>query len=526
MLSSFPQHGRRHASPFLTALHRGLAALCLLGLAPEVRSQWVGEPPYREVTPYRADLAGSTSWELSGRPGIRGAELNVPANTFLRSISIRMGDSPDPRGGFELHLFRIARHGSSGGMDHVVRLKGTANPATSGAHVYQVPAGVVLSGRYLLVAMVSEGGGTYRWMIEPGAKAVSDGSVFYGVFTVPQAPSNGGSTGTGGSSGGTLVLSGSGATLNVGGAVSQLATPLLTSINLVNRGTGALLPPGGTLILSNPQYSSGNLLNLGGSNTGGTNPGTQTTLGGSGSTINLQPPAAGTLTGNSLSLGSMSPLTSIQTPPSVSNPLLNPPSGLIGSSPGNVIITSGNTLTYSGGLIRPTETGPAPSSEEPAEEQTASAFLSASSEVAAAEETRLVLLPDLGETRRFAFTFQRGPADSLLQVQRPRPFSPVAVGTEGRTQRIRIGNVAETRIDGISIRTSGETKRHFRITATPRRSLDAGESTGFLLTAAPSRPGVRRGLIEVRSEAGREFLFVTVRGVRGVFSPRAGVGVP
>lgn len=100
------------------------------------------------------------------------------------------------------------------------------------------------------------------------------------------------------------------------------------------------------------------------------------------------------------------------------------------------------------------------------------------------------------------------------------------MGAEGPTQRIRIRNVAETAIQGLSIHASGETKRHFRVTTTPRRSLARGESTEFLLTAAPKRPGVRRGIIEVRSAAGSEYLVVSVRGVRGVLSHRAGLSAP
>lgn len=483
---------------------------------------------YREVTPYRVNLVGTPLWAQSGRPGILGAELTVTANTFLKSISIRMGDSPDPKGGFQLHLFRIPLRNSTGGMDHVAQLKGTADPAAAGVHVYEIPAGLALSGRYLLVAMVSPGGGTYRWMTEPVAEAGSDGSVFYGVLAVPETPSTGGSSG---SSANTVVGSGavstwSGAGFNLGGTLTLISnTNWRDPANFVGGASGQFSSTGGTLLL-NPQYSSGSTFNLSGNNTGGTNSGNQTTLGGSPPIFRNDLPPVGTILGSNL--GSLLPWT-LQTP--AQTPTLNPtqtPSPLISPMPGMITHLNGGTLTYQGGVIQPTQAGPAPANEESSEEQTASAFLSASSEVAAAEvdDPRLVLLPDPGETRRFAFTLRRGPADALLEVQRPRPFSPVAVGSQGPTQRIRIRNVAETAIQGLSIHASGETKRHFRITTTPRRSLAAGESTGFLITAAPSRPGVRRGLIEVRSEAGSEFLFVTVRGVHGFLAPRAAVAAP
>ncbi|MBL9157394.1 MAG: hypothetical protein JNJ70_07980 [Verrucomicrobiales bacterium] len=529
-MRSFPQHGHRHASPFLTVLRWGMVAVCLWSIAPEVRSQGVDIPSYREITPYQADLVGTPSWAQSGRPGILGAELTVPANTFLRNIAIRMAESPNAKGGFELHLFRIPRRSSTGGMDHVAQLKGTDNPAAAGLHLYEIPAGLVLSGRYLLVAMVSPGGGTYRWTIETAAEGGTDGSVFYGVLAVPGAPTTGGSNvnTNGGSNGSTLVWSGASGSIWTG-ATLTLANPT----NWQNPPSITFGPPvrppstGGNFLL-NPQISSGSTFILGGNTSGGTTSGNQTTLGGSSTVIRNDPPPVGTILGSNP--GSLPPLN-FQIPTSNPTQTLNPtpvPSPLISPTPGLVINRSGETLTYQGGTIQPTQAGPVSSSEESSEEQTASAFLSASSEVAAAQEDlpRLMLLPALDETGRFAFTLRSGSADSLLQVQRPRPFSPVAVGAEGPTQRIRIRNVAETAIQGLSIHASGETKRHFRVTTTPRRSLAKGESTEFLLTAAPKRPGVRRGIIEVRSEAGSEFLVVTVRGVRGVFSPRAGMSTP
>lgn len=528
-MRSIPQHGDRHAPRFPTALRWGLVLVCLWGLVPSLRSQWVETSTYRQITPYRADLVGTASWTQSGRPGIQGAELTVPANTFLRSISIRMGDSPDPKGGFQLHLFRIPRLGSTGGLDHVARLKGTGNPATAGSHVYQIPSGLALSGRYLLVAMVSQGGGTYRWMVEPGSKTGSDGSVFYGVFVVPDAPTIGGSTGSGSSavSGGSLQLRG---TVNSTSAIN-LGTSLILSngngsslqnlVNGLNNGSGNVLTLGGSLSIRNPNSVVHVFSPL---NNGGSNPGNQTTLGGS-TTINLNPirPLGLILSANTLTMGSTILLNPIPTSnPTPNPPLIGPPGDSTGTIPGNLILNSGGVITIQGGIIRPHLAGPAPSSEEPAEEETASAFLSASSEVAAAEEdgTRLLLLPDLGENGRFALTLQQGLARALVEVQRPKPFSPVAVGSQGPTQRLRIRNLAEARIEGLSIHATGETKRDFQIIGTPRRTLAAGEATEFRITAAPRRPGLRRGLVEIRTQAGSEFLSVSVRGVRAYFAPR------
>jgi len=484
---------------------------------------------YRQITPYRADLVGTVSWTQSGRPGIQGAELSVPANTFLRSITIRMGDSPDPKGGFQLHLFRIPRLGSTGGLDHVARLKGTGNPATAGSHVYQIPSGLALSGRYLLVAMVSPGGGTYRWMVEPGSKAGSDGSVFYGVFVVPDEPASGGNTGSGGSvvSGGSLQLRGavsSTSAINLGTSLilsNGNGSSLQNLVIGLNNGSGNGLTLGGSLSIQNPKSVVHVFSPL---NNGGSNPGNQTTLGGSTTTLlNPRPPIGSILSVNTLPMGSTIQLIPNQAlNPTPNPPPVDPPGNLTGIIPGNLIVNSGGVVTYQGGTIQPHLAGPASSTVEPAEEDTASAFLSASSEVAAAEEdeTRLLLLPDLGETGRFALTLQQGLARALVEVQRPKPFSPVAVGSQGPTQRIRIRNLAEARIEGLSIHATGETKRDFQIAGTPRRTLAAGEATEFRITAAPRRPGLRRGLVEIRTQAGSEFLSVSVRGVRAYFAPR------
>lgn len=528
-MRSFPQHGHSHAPRLRTALRRGLVLACLWGLVPSGQSQWVETSTYRQITPYRTDLVGTASWAQSGRPGIQGAELTVPANTFLRSITIRMGDSPDPKGGFQLHLFRIPRLGSTGGLDHVARLKGTGNPATAGSHVYQIPSGLALSGRYLLVAMVSPGGGTYRWMIEPVSKAGSDGSVFYGVFVVPDEPASGGNTGSGGSvvSGGSLQLRGavsSTSAINLGTSLilsNGHGSSMQTLVSGLNNGSGNVLTLGGSLSIQNPNSVVHVFSPL---NNSGSNPGNQTTLGGSTTILSNPRLSIGSiLSANTLTMGSTIQLIPIQAPNPTSNPpQVDPPGNLTGILPGNLILNSGAVVTYPGGIIQPHLAGPAASIEEPAEEETASAFLSASSEVAAAEvdETRLLLLPDLGETGRFALTLQQGLARALVEVQRPKPFSPVAVGSQGPTQRIRIRNLAETRIEGLSIHTTGETKRDFQITGTPRRTLAAGEETEFRITAAPRRPGLRRGLVEIRTRAGSEFLSVSVRGVRAYFVPR------
>jgi hypothetical protein len=523
-------HSKIASAVSTTAFRLALIVVALVGSAEMGRSQVITVDRYREVTPYRVEDLGKATWERSGRPGIFASEFTVPANSFLRTITLQMAASPNPRGGFQLHLFRIGKQGGGKALSHIARLSGTANPATAGSHAYRIPSGLAVSGHYLLVAAVSPGGGTYRWVIEPGSPS-SPRTVYFGLLADTlvewaRSNTNSGNSGSswipGGNSTGSVSIT-TGATFNLGndagsGSQNHLVTSNSTAGNF----------PGAIGMLGVGTWTAGNLTLGGGTVTQanlGSNPSNPTpTIGGNSAQAfnNVIPQTIGTLSvTNPVQFNSPNPGISIPTgtQPTVNSLIISP------LPPINLSLDPTRTLSISGssGVVIPgSPEGPQASLAE----REASAFLSSSSEVAAAETadvfdlSQAVLFVDPEETGQFRFTLEHGLTSGLVAVQRPKPFSPVPVGSEGPTQRIRIRNLAEASIPHLSIRATGETRRHFKITQVPSRSLEPGETTEFSITPRPSRPGSHRGLVEVRTSAGSEFVYVSVRGVEFSYSPR------
>jgi len=508
-----------------------LALLLLCGPETAV-SQLVEALRYREVAPYRVDEMRLPNWEAAGRPGVFAADLVVPANSFLRSVTLTMADSPNPAGEFRLDLYRVLFRGDRHVFSHVAKLTGSGNPATAGAYPYRLPTGLALPGRYLLVASVAPGGGTFRWVVTSGASkrilfglrnqtAAANGNTNGAANGAANGNTNGNTNGT--TNGNVGDQSGS-SSVSTGGSLVLIGAAGTGSFNSVDQslgsGSGFL-----TITLGTPntvyqpirfraptpppsENIGGNLLNFGSGGVviSGSNALTVGSIPPNSGTVNLSPPQP-----TPLDLVNASPVTS---------------GGLTIGSVGSLPLTLTRATQSSGSI-----TVGSPESSSP-EEVEVSAFLSSAAEASEAPENSqfaqgpFLLFVDPASDGLLAFTTDHGRAEGLLGVGTPSPFSPVPVGSTGPTQRIRVRNLAEVSIGGLSIHASRETMRHFRINQAAQRTLASGETTEFRLTANPRRPGLLYGLIEIRTRAGSEFLSVSVRGVRPQItrlSPRAGL---
>lgn len=120
----------------------------------------------QEIAPYPAAGTNFLTWFSSGSPGLWIAIFPAPAGQNLRTVTLDMGDSPNPAGGFSLSLVKLVENGgTSYRIETVTPLTGSANPSVAGKYTYEVPPGVEVSGNQVLLAEVAPGGGTYRWNI-------------------------------------------------------------------------------------------------------------------------------------------------------------------------------------------------------------------------------------------------------------------------------------------------------------------------------------------------------------------------
>ncbi len=461
----------------------GLFAWMLAGAMPAAALSPV-VLDYREIAPYDP---GGELWEAAGRPGIFATNLTVPADRVLRSVTIEMAKSPNARGGFRLDLFRVTESRTATNLAYVTPLTGSANPANAGAYTYEVPAGMALSGRYILVATVAEGGGTYRWVTrnEPGAQ--SQRRILYGLLR--EASASTGSSVSSGSLDLSNSYSGSSAVLAFANSSSvTIGAPQLSSDHFIALG---LDPAKVVLTRSNPGTASTT-----------ENTTTNTVLGTTNGTItpiekliiadNL---ASLDLPGSTLTIQSAGPITQTINVPVTVTPGSGPASP---GSPLSMGSLSMNSLTLSG--------------ESPTI-VTASSFLSATEEgyVSPVEVSRLTLHADPDHGASFAVSLETSDDASLLGVDRPAPFTPVAVGASGRTRRIVVRNLADLPLSRLTVVANAETKRHFLITQPSRSVIAPGEITEFLVTPTPKKAGLLKGRIEVRSSVGKETIAVSVR---------------
>jgi hypothetical protein len=142
------------------------------------------------VAPYPAAGTNVITWLGSGSPGLWITTFSAPVGQNLRTVTLDMGDSPNPAGGFSLSLVKLVENGgTSFRIETVTPLTGSANPAVAGKYTYEVPPGIEISGNHVLLAQVAPGGGTYRWNTS-SAKTSKIGSGGTPGFVIENLPAS------------------------------------------------------------------------------------------------------------------------------------------------------------------------------------------------------------------------------------------------------------------------------------------------------------------------------------------------
>lgn len=220
----FSRHADQKNRPGALTIWTVAGVLALV--ASPVRAQSV-PVDFRTVAPYNPGLSG---WEQNGRPGIIGTEIRIPEGRNLRSVTLKMADAfNNAGGGFRVDLFRVVVSNRVTKVAHVCRLSGDENPATAGDYEYTIPRGLAPTGRYILLATVSPGGGRYRWETGPENTSSEARSTFYGLIrTAPVSTGGTGSSGSTSSTGGTVTT---GAVLLIGSS-SQTSRVLGSSFTI------------------------------------------------------------------------------------------------------------------------------------------------------------------------------------------------------------------------------------------------------------------------------------------------------
>jgi hypothetical protein len=87
-----------------------------------------------------------------------------------------------------------------------------------------------------------------------------------------------------------------------------------------------------------------------------------------------------------------------------------------------------------------------------------------------------------------------------LFVQKPNLFAPTEIGSDSRTQRIRIENRGGLPVKRIRVFTVGSARRDFRVVQPQLRILGPGAGTTFRATFSPRFEGTRKVRVIVKSD--------------------------
>lgn len=123
----------------------------------------------------------------------------------------------------------------------------------------------------------------------------------------------------------------------------------------------------------------------------------------------------------------------------------------------------------------------------------------------------------------YTFAIAARSADPLISVTRIERFPSSPLGRSSRSQRVLVSNTGVVPVLGLHARLSGKSANDFRVTAFTTRSILPGESADLLVTFHPRAAGMRKALLEIRSDAALHRVALAGRAVssgRAVYSPR------
>jgi len=123
----------------------------------------------------------------------------------------------------------------------------------------------------------------------------------------------------------------------------------------------------------------------------------------------------------------------------------------------------------------------------------------------------------------YTFALAARSADPLISVTRIERFSSTPLGKSSRPQRLVVTNTGEVPVTGLHAMLPARGGDDYLVTAFASRTLLPGESAGLAVTFRPRSAGMRKAILEIRSDAALHRSALAGRGVvvgRSVYSPR------
>lgn len=123
----------------------------------------------------------------------------------------------------------------------------------------------------------------------------------------------------------------------------------------------------------------------------------------------------------------------------------------------------------------------------------------------------------------YTFVLAARVADPMLSVSRIDRFASTTVGKSGKPRRVLVKNTGEVPVTGLHAKLLGKGAGDFLITAPTSRVLQPGETAQLLVSFQPRSAGMRKAILEIRSDADVERIPLAGRAEasgRAVNSPR------